>query len=441
MMQNWEELCLDCENNGLKKTRSEKIIEVLESRLYFTAIMIAISTIVLCYTIVYNAWGDLNNYYNNAGDVLSGLMPYSEAKFEYPPLCLVFMLIPRILTWSKESFYYGCAILTYVFLIIGIYFLNKIADRYIGTRWQTHLILICLIGFSTYFVIARNDVYPTVMAIVSLWLYMNKRYELSFIVMALASMTKIYPIIFFIPMIAPFILRREWKQTIKLFCIAAFTCVILELPFLLTDPSTAFAYLTYHSDRGIQIESVASGFFMMYDLLVPGDLNVVSNYGSDNLSGIGPDSIAPYMTYLTAFAMLAFMIAIMCRICKRVMPSDRIYPLVCLLATTLLLIFITFNKVYSAQYMIWIIMLLPFTQMNCFNKKDQQTILILLIPFGLFSMLSYCAYNVFEIHLLNTIPIIMVFIKNIFHVILMIALINMCWKETNAILKSMPVER
>lgn len=407
----------------------EKAIILLEDQRVYILLMAFFSALVLIGTALFNMWGDLDHYYDNAGDVLSGLMPYSEAKFEYPPLSLVFMLIPRVLTWDLESFHYGCAILTYVFLAIGSYFLVRIADERIGCRWQTHLIMILVVLFGSYFVIARNDVYPTVMAIIAFWLYLKDRHVLAFIVMALAAMTKMYPAIFLLPMLMPFLMRREWKKSFVCLIAAVVTCLLVELPFLITDPSTAFAYLTYHSDRGIQLESVASGFFMVYNLIVPGDLSVVFSYGSDNLVGVGPDTLAPLMNPIMAVVLLVFVFAVFSRAFRNERTCRDIGPLVCLVSVAMLLLFVAFSKVYSAQYLIWIVMLLPLTQMSCFNEVYRREVLILLIPFGIFSVFSYIAYMQLGLMHLNTIPILMTFMKNIFHILLTLELVSMCWHE------------
>lgn len=404
------------------------IRSVLENRLFFFVAMVAVSLWVLWSTSNGDMWGDLNHYYNNAGDVLSGLMPYSEMAFEYPPLSLVFMLIPRLLTWDVESFYYGCTILTYVFIAIGSYFLLRIADERIGCRWQTHLILISFLLFGGYFVIARNDVYPTVFVIIAFWFYLKDRYVLAFVIMAVAAMTKMYPAIFLIPMLIPFILRKQWRTGILCLLSAAVVCLVVELPFLIADPSTAFAYLSYHSDRGIQVESVAASFFMVYNILVPGDLSVVFGYGSDNLSGVGPEALSPYMNFLMAIVLLLFIIAMAFRIHK-FCPLDKMGPMIMLISVAMLALFIAFSKVYSAQYIIWIMMVLPLTQMSCFGSTRRFEVLAIMIPFGIFSVCSYVGYNTFGLPELDHAAVCLTALKNVFHVLLTVMLLRMCWME------------
>ena len=404
---------------------------ILEDRRFFIIVMTAVSLWVLWSTAKEDMWGDLDHYYKNAGDVLSGLMPYSGMAFEYPPLSLVFMIIPRVLTWDLESFHYGCAVLTYVFIVIGSYFLIRIADERIGCRWQTHLILILLVVFGGYFVIARNDIYPTVFAIIAFWLYLRDRHVLAFAVMAVATMTKMYPAIFLIPMMIPFVLRGDWKKLSSCVLAVVAVCLVVELPFLIADPSTAFAYLTYHSDRGIQVESVVASIFMVYNILVPGNLSVVFNYGSDNLSGAGPDAVAPFMNIILAIVLLTF-IAVMAVRIVREDSFENIGPKVALISVTMLMLFIAFSKVYSAQYLIWIVMLLPLTQMSCFDEARRNAVLAALIPFGVFSVCSYVGYNTYCLPGLDSMAVCMVALKNVFHILLMLVLLHMCWKETGA---------
>lgn len=406
------------------------IKSVIDDRRFFIIAMVVSSVWILWETASGDMWGDLNHYYKNAGDVLSGLVPYSEMAFEYPPLSLLFMLIPRILSWNLESFYYCCAIQTYIFITIGTYVLLRIADDFIGCRWQTHLILILFLLFGGYFVIARNDVYPAVFAIIAFWMYLKDRHVLAFAIMAVAAMIKMYPAIFLIPMVIPFIMKGDWRKTIVCVLSAAVVCLIVELPFLITDPSTAFAYLTYHSDRGIQVESVVGSFFMLYNILIPGDLTVVFGYGSDNLSGVGPDALAPYMNSIMAVVLMLFIIVMIIRIHNTV-SLDKLGPYVVLISMTMLMLFITFSKVYSAQYIIWIMLLLPLTQMSCFDSRCRMEVLAAMIPFGIFSVCSYVGYNSFGLPELDTFAVILTSLKNIFHILLTIVLLRMCWIETS----------
>lgn len=415
------------------ETRTERFwrvaAEALENERTFARLMIVVSAIVLIVT-SFGLWGDLDHYYANAGDLLDGKMPYSEYQFEYPPLSLVFMLIPRLLTWNLESFHYGCAILTYVFLAIGARFLTKMADEHIGSTWQVRFILLCTVIFGSYFVIARNDVYPAVMTIIALWFFLKARYVPAFAIMSLAALTKLYPGLFIIPMLLFLISERKWKDAALSIVVVAAVGILVELPFLIADPSTAFAYLTYHSDRGIQVESVASGLFMLGTLFVPTDITVGFGYGSDNLIGCAPDALAPWMNPIMAIALMIFAASILVRIWRNRLPTEKKRAVSCAMCAAMLMIFIAFSKVYSAQYYIWIALLLPFTQLSCLSLAHRKEIMLLMVPFGLATAASYLGYGWFGLMDLNALPILLVVVKNLFHLILMYELIHMCWFES-----------
>ncbi len=416
---------------GCMERMKARTISLLEDRRVFAVLMIVASLLILHYTAVNSKWGDLDHYYDNAGDVLSGLMPYSEAAFEYPPLSLVFMLIPRLLSWDLASFHYACAFLTYAFLAAGAWVLLRMSDDLIGSRWRTHLVLICLVIFSSYFLIARNDVYPTVLAIVAMRLFQKDRAPLAAAVLAVAAMTKLYPAILILPMLAVLLSRRDWRGIGCALAAAGAVVLLVELPFLLTDPSTAFAYLTYHSDRGIQVESVAAGAFMLWDKLFPGDLDVVFSYGSDNLTGSGPDGLAPFMNPLLGVALAVFIVAIAVRTSHGYGDRDRETALFGAVCVAMVMLFVGFSKVYSAQYVIWILMLLPFTQARCFESTSRDMILLLMIPFGVFTHFSYMMYSIYGIFDMSDIVVAMIFMKNVFHIVLTAWIVRMCWMEAS----------
>ena len=169
---------------------------------------------------------------------------------------------------------------------------------------------------------------------------------------------------------------------------------------------------------------------MIYYLLVPSDITVVFNYGSDNLSGVGPDTLAPWMNSIMAAVMLLFIVVMVLRIRRSSAARSNILPLMSLLCLAFLMLFITFSKVYSAQYYIWIMLMVPFTQFACFGEGHKHEIIMLMVPFGIFTVLSYTAYLNLGLPSLNAVPILMVVLKNVFHILLTWAVVHMCWYET-----------
>ena len=418
-----------------------KAVLALENdRFYLAALAVLLAAVTLL-TIRFAMWGDLNNYYVHAGDVLDGLMPYSEAPFEYPPLALVFMLVPRMLSWDLDSFYYICTAQALVFIIIGAFLLERIAVPLTGCRWRVRLVMLVLVAVGSYFLIARNDIYPTVIAVAAVWMFQNRRVELAALLLALAAMIKLYPAIFLLPMVTILLLRRDVRGAFAMVLIAAATCLLVELPFLLADPSTAFSYLTYHSDRGLQVESVAGGFFLLYGKIFPSDIYVAYGFGSDNVVGVAPDALASFMNPLMGGILLVFVVLMGVRIARAHMGRDVELFLAGAVCTAMVMLFIAFSKVYSAQYVIWILLLIPFTQASCFDEGRRNRILMTMLPFGLFTFLSYSSYHVFGVLDMNWMSTIMIFVKNIFHIVLTMEIADLCWNGCRASSASVPAIR
>ncbi len=405
---------------------------ILNDRNTVIMLMLVIFTAITAYVEIMNNWGDLANYYRNTEEILSGKMPYSEAVFEYPPLSLIFMMIPRLLSWDVTSFHYMFTAQALIFILIGAAVIYRISDEFIGERGRGGLILLCLLIFGTYFLIARNDIYPAVIALIGMWLYLKQKYIPAFIFVSLAAMTKLYPAIFLVAMVIPFLIERKWKLAFTVTVTSLLVCLIVELPFLITDPSTAFAYLSYHSDRGIQIESVASGFIMLSELIIPTDVTWVFSYGSDNIVGTIPNMLAPWMNILLACSIIVFAGTMFIRIIKSEEARKKAVPLATLMSLTMIMLFIVFSKVYSAQYYIWIVCMLIFSQMKCFDRAHRDEILKLLIFFGIFTFLSYRGYVLFDIKSFNAAAVILVVLKNVLTIMLTWELIHLCICETSA---------
>lgn len=210
----------------------------------------------------------------------------------------------------------------------------------------------------------------------------------------------------------------------------AMVCLLVELPFLITDPSTAFAYLTYHSERGIQIESVVGSVFLMYHMLVPSDIYAVLDHGADTIMGVGPNAVAPWMNPILYLAIVVFIVIMYFR-CRNLNKSaDDLLYLSTMMMLVLLLIFLMFSKVYSAQYIIWIALMMPFTQMSCFSKEQRSSIFKAYIMLGIFSFLSYSTYTPLGLKSMNPVPVLLTVLKNFFFVCFFYLVLLYCWSNT-----------
>ena len=403
---------------------------------YERPISIAALLIVFVWTIIVtyiqNGWGDIDNYYRNISSVIDQhQMPYSEAVFEYPPLMLVFFLVPKIFSYDLASFHTSYLVFSTIFLFINCRLMMKISDRLSSSKHRVLFITVSLIVFSNNFIFCRADIFVSGMVLWGILLYMDGKSELSSAVLAAATMTKLYPILIFGIIIAMIIMRHDWRRLFRCVAIFAAVCVLAELPFLIVDASTAFAYLNYHSDRGLQIQAVIASTFLLYNLFVPGSVTVVNNFYSDNIVNPVADAIASYMNIITIIVILIFGLWMLTRM-RNIRDSDEKMKMCFTLMPIIVMVFITFSKVYSAQYLIWAVTLLPLVYLPLLTDRGTALLTASYLGWGTMQFIEE-TYTYGMLCDLNPFAVLITILKNASLVMYMIQLILIFHRHTGNI--------
>jgi len=370
---------------------------------------------------------DVCHYYHNISDLVDNhLVPYKDYVFEYPPFTLIVFLIPKLLSWNLDSFRFSFCIFAALFYCLFAHFTIKLTDRFGIRRFYAMAFILLMILFSHEFAVARNDIFAVALVTVSMYLFLEKRYNASACVLALAAMIKIYPVIL-VPVFAMVLMsRRELRQSFIFIIVAAAVCLLTEIPFLISDPGTAFAYLTYHSDRGLQVEGVVSSFILIADMFVPIVDSISVTFGSSALNGAVPDAIAGCLGIIQVIAVAAVMAWMLYRIIRN-STCDR-FRCLAMMSLITIMVFILFSKVYSAQYMLWMLALIPFLFID--HHHDDRLVRNVLI-FGLLSLASSAVAFSIGVHLDSPVPTVIVFLKNIAHIVLTVQVLRLFSEATD----------
>lgn len=371
---------------------------------------------------------DLTNYYGNISDVVDRhLMPYSDFRFEYPPAALLVFLVPKIFSWDLVSFHFSYAIFAALAYILFAKYLLKITDHYGIQRANVYISLIVLAIVGNQFITARNDIFAVLMVTLAFYCFAVKRYDLSAVFLAIGAMIKIYPVILVPMFMIIFLSRKDWKGMFRYAIVSGVACVLMELPFIIADPSTAFAYLTYHSDRGLQVEGVVSSVLTFVNLFVPIIDEIGIYYGSNTIVGDIPDMCAHILDKALYILLIISALWMLYRCCRTTLDDDRKeFRILTTISIIILFVFITFSKVYSAQYMLWFLSLLPLLLLSpgdgCYDRMVRLTAyyVIFAIPS---SALAFTIGGLYPDD--NVIPILLVLLKNVFHVVLFIFIIKL----------------
>jgi hypothetical protein len=336
-------------------------------------------------------WYDVTFYWEHARDIMNGAVPYVDFDTAYPPFSFVTYLIPYFFTPSETGFHYGFAIFTYLLTLPAIHGLLGYSDRHnLDHKYVYITFLLLILGLNNFY-IARNDTITTMFVILCIILFSYEKYAPAFILLALGIMTKIYPVFLLPILLVPFLANRDWKGLFKYGALTVAVCLIIELPFIISDPSTAFSYLTQHSGRGVEIESVVAIPLMIVSLIDP-SLVYVGMDESWDLFGPWAEAVSPYIMPMTFGIMLLFLIYFVIRMVRIRPDREKSMALTVMACAVMLMLFMTFNKVFCAQYVMWVVILFPML-IHSFNVFgiDHKRLLYYLVFLSAASLLTVLA--------------------------------------------------
>lgn len=325
-----------------------------------------ISALILAITmVVFVVWAIYANYdgetvrcnlpYANAiFDGVAPFTPYGDLKWEYPPLAYLLLLPPRLFTTDATMYMVLYSVEVLIFLIIGLRILMLMASRAGASQALIVLTYLVSIIILHRFIYDRFDIIVAVIALAAVYFFMTDRMFAASSLIVVGMFMKLYPALL-VPVFAIMMIsRRQYREVAIQAVFCMILCVALMAPFLIAAPDNAWNFISYHSDRGLQVESTFGSVLLMGNLLGLTDIEVSSSFGSWNLDGAIADSFAS----VTSVAMIAGLIGTFVMYLmrsRRCSESDgSMYML--LACAAVLTSFVILNKVFSAQYVIWLLM-------------------------------------------------------------------------------------
>ena len=291
------------------------------------------------------------DYFPVAEAMFTGHTPYhhyNDLAWEYPPLALVVMLIPRLFASTP----YGYQISFDVMMMLFAFLESYLIYRAVRGRENATMISIVNLVLMTMMIIdgsvlERFDAVPAVICLASVVLYLDGRYTWAFVLVAIGTLVKIYPVLLFLAFIIPLAVKKDWKDTARMTAVTAAVGLAVMAVFYIICSKELFTFITYHSDRGLQIESVAGSFIDLFATMGLTEVSTMITYGSCNIVGSLPDMISPFVMPL-----LVVMVLLVCAFqffaCRRG-NGDVVF-----FSMLYVMVFMIFNKVFSGQYIMWI---------------------------------------------------------------------------------------
>jgi len=284
---------------------------------------------------------DLFVYRTYADLLAAGQLPYLDFGFEYPPLAALGLWLAGLPGRDEATYAVSFAVLIAPFVLAIQWLAARLAGGRAGATVAWLLVLIpVLIGASlrTHF-----DAIPITLALGGLLALASERTQLGFVLLALGTMTKLFPALLAATAIVWLVARGERRAALRGAAIFVAIVAAISLPFAGHGYVDSFRF---HFDRPVQIESTpATVLFALGGSEVTGTNLRPDRFKSNGLDGGAAQTVAR----LSALALALALAAILALAARR--PDVRQLVL-CGFAA--LLAFVALGKVFSPQYVIWL---------------------------------------------------------------------------------------
>lgn len=296
---------------------------------------------------------DVSLYATYAQQMVNGLVPYRDFAIEYPPLALIPILLPVLLGASPfeaaayrqmfELVIAGFGMVTMVLVMWSVAALKR------GRRDM--LASAAMVAASPLLLgplmVNRYDLWPALFAAAATWLLVTGRHRWAAVALGLGVLAKVYPIV-----LGPFAFVYLWRahgrrEAILFAGISAATVAIGVAPFLLLAPDGIIEALTRAFRRPIQVESLGAALLFLREVLTGEHVRLVHTFDSYNLRAPIAEAVGNVQTVVLGLSLLAGLWFFL-----RGRPTlDRLV----LAFAAGLTAWVAFGRVFSPQYLIWLI--------------------------------------------------------------------------------------
>ncbi len=289
-------------------------------------------------------------------------------KAPYPPLAiLIFLFSYAATTLLPAPFRFVVLKIILVLLpAITIYnILKKNRDNSIALLWLLSLPFIQILF------VLQFDVIISLLVLLATYFFINRKYHLSAIALALSSLIKHVTIILLPIYLITLLINKKYKSMLKYFLIYMLVVLTIILPFFISDPiSMIEEVILFHGARAPQDLSIWAILTIVLGTNVVRSLEYIDNI------------------WLIPFAIgYVSLIIYYIQIHKYKNSNNEDYRHLYLCISVALLMFITFNKIGNLNYLVWIIptALMALSGKNLISFYRLTAVIVLLgsIPYAL----------------------------------------------------------
>ena len=283
--------------------------------------------------------------YQQYGDqvVHEHAVPYRDFQLEYPPGALPVFIAPSLVGGFDYNRVFQ--------LEMAACLLAAVFGAYLIGGWRAGVLAgLAPLALGSV-VVSRFDLWPAALTVLALAATLRRRWELSAVLIGTAFAAKLWPAVL-VPLVAIWIVRSEGgRAAARWLALAAATAAAWFLPFVVLSPGgMAHSFHTQFA-RPLQLESLGAAVLIARHHLTGTRLFVETSYGSQNVIGPGAHTAAIVTSVVAVLALAAVYVAF-----ARLSPdTDELLRY----ASAAVAVTLAFGKVFSPQFLIWLIPLVP----------------------------------------------------------------------------------
>ncbi len=363
---------------------------------------------------------DLSNFYRYGLNLLNGDVPYRDFEIEYPPLSLIPFTLPHLVLWERPTpprHYLKLFLLENMLfcLLSGLiisYLISRNASLFPRPAVPIAVFVLAAIIISP-LLPWRYDMFPALLTIISFLCLHRGRPLAAGVSLGLAITAKLYPVVL-IPAACVYFTAISDFRAGRRFVLGLISTIVLLIPFFIYAPDWMINFFTYHQQRGLQIESLGGGFFLAMHALKIIHIGVSETHSALHIVSPLADTVLGWLPVLALMLFASMLLLGFVRFRKeyRLQGAVSIRTLAAYHSMALLILLIC-NKVFSPQYIIW---LLPFMPLL---RGRQATLLLIIYALTIIMFPFNYGYVIY----LHPTGALLVNVRNLFIVILLVWLI------------------
>ncbi len=300
----------------------------------------------------------LSYYYSSK--IALGQLPYRDFAVEYPPLALLFMLVPRLFSANVELYagLFNAEML--VFDLIGLLLIAAIARLLGKSLWKTLAVYTVTLMALGPILVVRYDIIPAVFLLAAVYLFIRGSSAWAWVLLVVGTLTKFFPLLA-APLFLVYHVRfRQFRRIVYGAGAFVLAAAVISIPVLIISPGGFLGSFFYHTGRSLQVETTWASFLLLAHQFGFGSLSTVISSGSLNVVSPLADALAAWST-----PVMLLMLLLVYWFFYRSLSPERIETgnrrsmgttgTAAMINYSFLavLVFVLTYRVFSPQYLIW----------------------------------------------------------------------------------------